>query len=429
MTYRVCDNGKPSLCDTSIFIIIVAAPADAPAAALAKAADPAELQSDGSYKIRFVFTIRNTGNTNLKDVMINDDLRITFPAPTSWTVESITASGTLVANTQFNGATDMQLLQVLSTLDQGRKDSVSIVLRVQSNGQFGPFFNQATWKAKNMNDDRAINGSSKPGRDPEANTNGPTSFNFQPMSAIGLAKSAAEPKLEINGSYTVTYTLIVRNMGNTDLNNVSLTDDLARVFRTPQSFRIVGNVTASGSLTPNPDFNGTTDPALLIAGSSSIASDRQDSVRFTVNITPNKTFGTFDNLAETRATAAVTGLQVSDLSTNGNLADPDGNGRPDESVATPVVLSPTSLRIPGGFSPNGDGVNDRFVIGNVGNDKIHLEVYNRWGNVVYKSSEYKNDWNGTCNLGLHFEKTCQMARTTISSSIRRQERSTSTLSP
>jgi gliding motility-associated-like protein len=27
-------------------------------------------------------------------------------------------------------------------------------------------------------------------------------------------------------------------------------------------------------------------------------------------------------------------------------------------------------------------------------------VYNRWGNLVYKSDEYQNDWNGVASQGL-----------------------------
>ena len=55
--------------------------------------------------------------------------------------------------------------------------------------------------------------------------------------------------------------------------------------------------------------------------------------------------------------------------------------------------------IPEGFSPNGDGINDRFVIrGSVGT--LQIEVFNRWGHVVYKSDDYKNDWDGTSNTGV-----------------------------
>lgn len=52
------------------------------------------------------------------------------------------------------------------------------------------------------------------------------------------------------------------------------------------------------------------------------------------------------------------------------------------------------------FSPNGDGFNDTFVIINVENwPGNSLKVFNRWGEVVYLSSPYQNDWNGTNNQG------------------------------
>ena len=43
------------------------------------------------------------------------------------------------------------------------------------------------------------------------------------------------------------------------------------------------------------------------------------------------------------------------------------------------------------FSPNGDGINETLDFGLEG---WGVEVYNRWGKLVYESSDYKNDWNG-----------------------------------
>jgi len=54
-----------------------------------------------------------------------------------------------------------------------------------------------------------------------------------------------------------------------------------------------------------------------------------------------------------------------------------------------------SLIIPNGITPNGDGINDKLFIPN--SDccaYISIIVYNRWGNVVYETSAYKNDWEG-----------------------------------
>ncbi len=47
------------------------------------------------------------------------------------------------------------------------------------------------------------------------------------------------------------------------------------------------------------------------------------------------------------------------------------------------------------FTPNGDGINDFFYIENLEyfpNSK--LEVFNRWGKLVYNSNNYQNDWDG-----------------------------------
>jgi gliding motility-associated-like protein len=73
-------------------------------------------------------------------------------------------------------------------------------------------------------------------------------------------------------------------------------------------------------------------------------------------------------------------------------------------TVTISVADPHSgqVSIPEGFSPNGDGANDEFVIGYLGPEKVHLEIYNRWGNLVYKNQDYQNDWRGTAMYGFVF---------------------------
>ncbi|WP_425237683.1 gliding motility-associated C-terminal domain-containing protein [Ulvibacterium sp.] len=46
---------------------------------------------------------------------------------------------------------------------------------------------------------------------------------------------------------------------------------------------------------------------------------------------------------------------------------------------------------------NGDGVNDRFEITGVEscNYIFKLRLFNRWGNLVYQSNDYRNDWGGS----------------------------------
>lgn len=55
-----------------------------------------------------------------------------------------------------------------------------------------------------------------------------------------------------------------------------------------------------------------------------------------------------------------------------------------------------NMVIPTGITPNNDSYNDIFVIQNSAVcTSIKITVFNRWGNVVYKEPDYKNNWAGT----------------------------------
>ncbi len=66
------------------------------------------------------------------------------------------------------------------------------------------------------------------------------------------------------------------------------------------------------------------------------------------------------------------------------------------AVDSVVVTVIPSIIFPDGISPNADGANDEWII-----DGIELfpdcvvEVYNRWGELLFQSIGYKEHWNGT----------------------------------
>jgi gliding motility-associated-like protein/uncharacterized repeat protein (TIGR01451 family) len=62
----------------------------------------------------------------------------------------------------------------------------------------------------------------------------------------------------------------------------------------------------------------------------------------------------------------------------------------------PVKITGEEIFIPNVITPNGDGKNDAFVI--VGIERYPgsvLLIYNRWGNQVFQSKNYQNEWRGT----------------------------------
>jgi gliding motility-associated-like protein len=49
------------------------------------------------------------------------------------------------------------------------------------------------------------------------------------------------------------------------------------------------------------------------------------------------------------------------------------------------------------FTPNGDGINDRWLVTNGAacTNQIVVKVFNRYGNEVYSNENYQNNWDGT----------------------------------
>ena len=63
-----------------------------------------------------------------------------------------------------------------------------------------------------------------------------------------------------------------------------------------------------------------------------------------------------------------------------------------------VSVIACDTEIPNVFSPNGDSMNDFFRIPGIeGFPNSKLEIYNRWGNVIYQSNDYGGGWDGRIN--------------------------------
>lgn len=91
--------------------------------------------------------------------------------------------------------------------------------------------------------------------------------------------------------------------------------------------------------------------------------------------------------------------------------DDDNDGVSDTSDNCPITANPhqedrnnngigddcdkDQLNISQAFTPNGDGINDTWVISNIENHPNSVvRVFNRWGTEVFTSRNYQNDWDG-----------------------------------
>ncbi len=64
------------------------------------------------------------------------------------------------------------------------------------------------------------------------------------------------------------------------------------------------------------------------------------------------------------------------------------------------VYVPEYLEIPNVFSPDGDGINDEFIVPSAGLKEYQLEIKNRWGETVFTSISNRISWDGRSKTGL-----------------------------
>ncbi len=88
-----------------------------------------------------------------------------------------------------------------------------------------------------------------------------------------------------------------------------------------------------------------------------------------------------------------------------------------DSVFVDIEILPCvkeNIFIPNAFSPNGDGINDIFLPRSTILLSMQLQVYDRWGNKVFESTDSSVGWDGTYKgqpaqpdaYGYHFSGSC-----------------------
>jgi gliding motility-associated-like protein len=73
-------------------------------------------------------------------------------------------------------------------------------------------------------------------------------------------------------------------------------------------------------------------------------------------------------------------------------------GCSDSTRRTLTVLDHCLIAVPTGFTPNNDGLNDRFGPHNaLKADNYQFRVFNRWGQLVFQSRNWQEKWDGRIN--------------------------------
>jgi gliding motility-associated-like protein/uncharacterized repeat protein (TIGR01451 family) len=291
----------------------------------------------------------------------------------------------------------------------GQADTIVFTVNIIPNGIFGTFNNSVLGAAVGGTASAVVTDSSQVGLNPDSdndlnptNNNIPTPLILTPRMLFGLTKEGSINGPLTDKSYDITYTITVHNLGNDTLKNVVVKDSLfGTTIKNPATYTIKNGPATTGSLTANGSYNGNSDPNLVIGASSVMPPNTVNTIVFTINVFPD-TVTVISNYATGRAIGKTNTVTVSDTSNTGNNPDTDNNGvcnEPVDNKPTVLKIENSELFVPEGFTPDGDGKNDFFVIKGLNGKECALTIFNRWGNKVYFKDNYDNTWNGTPNSG------------------------------
>lgn len=107
-----------------------------------------------------------------------------------------------------------------------------------------------------------------------------------------------------------------------------------------------------------------------------------------------------DSALQTNVSGLSAGLNVIVYSISNGLCSSSDSLSITVLNADDALCTIEDVFVPEGFSPDEDGSNDVFVIYGLKGQRVTLKVFNRWGNLVYESDNYQNNWDGTCTTGL-----------------------------
>jgi len=298
--------------------------------------------------VRFTISVTNGGPTDATGVAISDLL------PIGYTYQSHTATAGVynpntglwnVNRTIFNQNTEtLEILAMVNT-PTGETDEYLNVAEITTSDFADPDSDPNQGIAMDDFSDGIQD-------DDEASA-------FVVPQTTDLALTKEVDKISVNMGDEVVFTITVTNLGTVPATNIGVEEQLPRGYRL---------LTSQSSL-------GFYDEASGFWELDTLEVSETAQLELTVEV-----------------------LDIEDYLNTASLAFVDQLDTNSDNDSAEAFVSPSCLVVYNEFSPNGDGVNDYFKIDCISRYPQNvLQVYNRWGNIVYEKRSYNNDWDGTPN--------------------------------
>lgn len=203
--------------------------------------------------------------------------------------------------------------------------------------------------------------------------------------------------------------VLLINTSNSNINNWSLGDGTNSDSNAPSLYHRYSNAgtynitlltedtngcrslpfTVAAEVYPLPNINAGADKTIIRGGSILLDATITNAAAYSFSWVPAATLNDATILQPVASPTVTTNYVVTALHKTGGCSNSD-------SVLVEVV---SKLFIPTAFTPNGDGLNDRWYIPGLQNyPDAEVMIYNRWGQEILRSKNYNNNpWNGGQN--------------------------------
>lgn len=356
-----------------------------PRIGLAKTKPVAEtINANGTVTAAFRIKVQNHGTEPLINLTVSDLMSGAAPAfgtykaggaaaslandeytiQTAPGIQGTCATATLTSG--YTGEAGSSQIATLTRLEVGASCEFNVTMRFKPSAPapVGGYSNVATGTGTGEFTSNNVNDTSNNGANPDSDSDGdptnnntptPVAYTFTP--AIGIAKTLQSGLLvNSNGSYTGTFRLVVENLGNEELDNVTVSDVMAG--GSPRFGTFVSGGTAAAlsagqyTIQSTPAFVGACTAGSITgafdgSGNTQVASITQLVIGGTCTLDIVYRFvpiagQTYTNQATTAGTGELSSTSVNDSSDNGTDPDPDGDGSANEAGEN----DPTPVPIP-----------------------------------------------------------------------------------
>jgi len=342
-----------------------------PELGVSKAAGTAILNADGTFDVPYTMQIQNTGNVDITDITLADDLETQFGVALFTGSDATVATGGIVvapavslitdatgtavvlptANAAYTGAPGGDALfaaSPLSTLGVDDVIEVTFTVRLNSAAAGQTLTNTATAGGTDPSGE-PVTDDSNDGADPTDGAGGPgvPTVVTLPVGepSLIISKALALPPQDLgNGSFLITYSMVIENDGNVDMTDLQVVDDLAATINDPvPNNGVVGPATVSfvsgTPLSPNPAYTGTGINDMLL-GTDPFPVGSVSTIELSFEFTPDDYLGHFNNTSTVSGTDPQGNTEV-DNSVDGAVPSSTADGSDETSPTLFTLLAPT----------------------------------------------------------------------------------------